>query len=196
MLDVAAPRADIRGHRQSVPPVRRLGGQLRSPPLQGQVGLYSQGPVDEKVAPLGLHSTKAHKHKYRAKRSNLRVLPLSLTLVACLTAGNATAGPHFTAFAGPTQRLFIDNINLTAQDFFAAYMSDAVEERRYAELYLLGVLDATEGIGWCDYRTFKTTTLGEALLSGFKALEPVGLKTRAAHVIADILARRFPCRSK
>ena len=126
-----------------------------------------------------------------------RMLLASLVLVAAsLSPGLSAAGPRFTSPAPATQRLFIDNINLTAEDFFAAYMSQAVEERRYAELYLLGVLDATEGIGWCDYRTFKTTTLGEEIFAGFKALEPARLKARAAHVIADILARRFSCRSK
>src|SRR2546427_1932773 len=40
--------------------------------------------------------------------------------------------------------------------FFSAYMSKEVPERRYAEMYLLGVLDATEGRAWCDYRHLKT----------------------------------------
>ena len=140
---------------------------------------------------------KDHMHRHRTTWQNMRALLASLALLAgCLPTSLPAAGPRFTAPAAPTQRLFIDNINLTAEDFFAAYMSQTVEERRYAELYLLGVLDATEGIGWCDYRTFKTTTLGEEIFSGFKALEPARLKARAAHVIADILARRFPCRSK
>ena len=127
----------------------------------------------------------------------MQMLLASLVLLAgSLYPGLSAAGPRFTSPAPPTQRLFIDNINLTAEDFFAAYMSQTVEERHYAELYLLGVLDATEGIGWCDYRTFKTTTLGEEIFAGFKALAPPGLKARAAHVIVDILARRFPCRNK
>lgn len=140
---------------------------------------------------------KSPMHKPRPPWPNLRTLLAALALLAaCLPPSLQAAGPRFTAPAAPTQRLFIDNINLTAEDFFTAYMSQTVEARRYAELYLLGVLDATEGIGWCDYRAFKTTTLGEEIFSGFKAMEPARLKARAAHVIADILARRFPCRSK
>lgn len=127
----------------------------------------------------------------------MRMRIASLVLLAgSLSPGLPAAGPRFTSPAPSTQRQFIDHTNLTAEDFFAAYMSQTVEERRYAELYLLGVLDATEGIGWCDYRTFKTTTLGEEIFAGFKALDPARLKARASHVIAEILARRFPCRSK
>lgn len=133
---------------------------------------------------------------HRAPRPKVRTPLAWLALVACLTANAATAGPRFTTPAAPTQRLFIDNINLTAEDFFAAYMSQTVEERRYAELYLPGVQDATEGSGWCDYRKFKTATLGEEIFTGFKALEPSRQKARAAHVILEVLARRFPCRSK
>jgi hypothetical protein len=136
-------------------------------------------------------------HKHRTPWPNLRTLLASLVLLAgSLSPGLPAAGPRFTSPVPPTQRLFFDHINLTAEDFFAAYMSQTVEERRDAELYLLGVLDATEGTGWCDYRTVKTTTLGEEVFSGFKALDPARLKARASHVIADILARRFSCRSK
>lgn len=41
-----------------------------------------------------------------------------------------------------------------------------------------------------------TTTLGEEIFSSFKALDPARLKARASHVIADLLARRLPCRSQ
>lgn len=140
---------------------------------------------------------KGPMHAHPRPWPNMRLLLASLVLLAgSLSPGLPAAGPRFTSPAPPTQRLFIDHVNLTAEDFFAAYMSQTVEERRYAELYLLGVLDATEGIGWCDYRTFKTTTLGEEIFSGFKALDPARLKARASRVIADILARRFPCRGK
>jgi len=33
-------------------------------------------------------------------------------------------------------------------------MSKDADERKNAELYLLGVMDVTEGRSWCDYLTF------------------------------------------
>jgi hypothetical protein len=104
--------------------------------------------------------------------------------------------PKFTVPPlAPTQRIFIDNINLTAREFFLAYMSKSVEERRYAELYLLGVLDSTEGTAWCSYRTF-ITAIDEDLYLGFKELENQKQDKRAAQVIAEILSKEFPCGGK
>jgi hypothetical protein len=120
------------------------------------------------------------------------LLALLIFVATCAAAAN----PRFTSPLPSTQRVFVDNINLTAEDFFSAYMSSAVEQRRYAELYLLGVLDATEGLAWCDYRRFKTVTVGEEIFSGFKALDPSKQKARAAHVIVGILSRQFPCQVK
>jgi hypothetical protein len=93
-----------------------------------------------------------------------------------------------------SQRLTIENNNLSADTFFTAYMSKNLMERRYAEMYLLGVLDATEGRVWCDYQHFKTITLAEVLHSGLSKLDLKQRESRAAHVISDILEREFPCK--
>lgn len=65
-------------------------------------------------------------------------------------------------------KLTVDSVNLRAEQFFKSYMSNDVRERENAELYLLGVMDATEGKSWCDYRTFKTITLRERILDDLK----------------------------
>ncbi|MCB4789978.1 hypothetical protein LGR64_27150 [Delftia sp. Lp-1] len=93
-----------------------------------------------------------------------------------------------------SQRLIIENNNLSADTFFTAYMSKNLMERRYAEMYLLGVLDATEGRVWCDYQHFKTITLAEVLHSGLSKLDLKQRESRAAHVISDILGKEFPCK--
>ena len=91
-----------------------------------------------------------------------------------------------------------DSVNLTAKRFFKSYMSDSADERKSAELYLLGVLDATEGKSWCDYRTFKIITLHEEIFTGFKKLNSRQLDERASKVIEDILKDALsefnPCR--
>jgi len=55
-------------------------------------------------------------------------------------------------------------------------------------LYLLGVLDATEGKGWCDYQTLKSGTLQEVVFSYFKKLSPERLQERASRLIEKALA--------
>jgi hypothetical protein len=46
---------------------------------------------------------------------------------------------NFTKPLPPNQSIVFENTNLTAKDFFNALMSSSIEERRYSELYLLGV---------------------------------------------------------
>jgi hypothetical protein len=93
-----------------------------------------------------------------------------------------------------SQSLVIENNNLSAEDFFSAFTSKNTEEKRYAQMYLLGVLDATEGISWCDYRLVKTISLEERVYEGLKKLDSNQLKKRASIVIASILKNRIPCK--
>jgi len=95
-----------------------------------------------------------------------------------------------------SQSLIIENNNLTAAEFFTAFMSKNMVERRYAEMYLLGVLDATEGIAWCDYHHVKTISLDEEVFEGMKKADSTQLGKRAAFVITDILKKRLSCKDK
>ena len=99
----------------------------------------------------------------------------------------------------PTQNLIIENTRITAGEFWESYTSENVEHRQRAELFLLGVLDATEGVSWCDYRTYKTGTIDEHLYSALKKLG-TSLKDqkdqRAAKVIGRVLSEGFPCGRK
>ena len=93
-------------------------------------------------------------------------------------------------------RITVDSVNLTAQHFFKSFMSDVPDERKNAELYLLGVMDVTEGKSWCDYRTFKTITLRERIFEEFKKLDSGQFNERASKVIENILSQRYPCGRK
>ena len=104
---------------------------------------------------------------------------------------------NFTKPLPPNQSITFENTNLKASDYFNALMSSSIEERRYAELYFLGVLDATEGSVWCDYKTYKTITIDERVFGNLKKLSKQEIEGRAATVIKNILSREFPCgRSK
>lgn len=96
----------------------------------------------------------------------------------------------------PTDKITVDTVNLSARQFFQSYMSIDANERKDAELYLLGVMDATEGTDWCDYRTFKTVTLRERIFEEFKTLDARHLDERASSVIESIFSRRYPCGRK
>lgn len=89
----------------------------------------------------------------------------------------------------------VDSVDLTVEAFFSALTSSAEEQRRDAMIFLLGVLDATEGRAWCDYRTLKTITLREQVFESLKKVAKQKAKERAATVIVDALAQSFPCRA-
>jgi len=125
-----------------------------------------------------------------------RIVAIALGCASVVGADADGSKQGLTQPLPPTQRLFIENTNLTVKAFFAAYMSESIGERRYAEMYLLGTLDATEGKSWCDYYAFKTTTLAEEVFSGLSALDASKQSERAAHAIEDILHNKFPCRGK
>lgn len=91
------------------------------------------------------------------------------------------------------QKITVDSVDLSARNFFDAYTSKSPEERKDAALYLLGVMDATEGRSWCNYTTFKSVTLRERIYLNFKKLESNKLNERASKVIEEILSQRYPC---
>ena len=114
-------------------------------------------------------------------------LLLSTALVAC---GSTHAAPR----VGHSTTLTEDAAALTARAFFADFGSMDAPRRRAAQLYLLGVLDATEGHAWCSYSQLKTVSLREHLYEHFRKLPPQRLDERAADVITEALTRSFPCK--
>ena len=127
-------------------------------------------------------------------RSSLKVILLVVVMVPMAHAVGNNSG--LIKSNNPTQSLMFENINYPAQSYFNALMGNSLEDRRYAEMYLLGVLDSTEGSIWCDYKTYKTITIDEMLFVEFKKLTRDDLNERASKVITNILRRKFPCRSK
>ncbi len=134
-------------------------------------------------------------HTQKPNRSELLhwLAPQLLALVLLLPV---LPSPLFAKQSLPTEKITVDSVNLSAQQFFKSYMSPDAVERQSAELYLLGVMDTTEGKGWCNYRTFKTITLRERIFEELKKLDENRLNQRASSVIAEILGRRYPCGAK
>ncbi|GKT16904.1 hypothetical protein AVHY2522_13350 [Acidovorax sp. SUPP2522] len=103
--------------------------------------------------------------------------------------------PRLSAPLPTTQNAMINNTQITTDDFRQAYVSPAPQVRQQAELYLTGVLDATEGRAWCGYPTLKTITIDERLFTELKKVEGPALQQRASKTLVAILSKQFPCRS-
>lgn len=89
-----------------------------------------------------------------------------------------------------------DSVNLSAKIFLKEFVSQDLAARKAARLYALGVMDASEGKSWCDYKTLKTVTLNEFIFEHMKTLSPAKLDRRASVVIEEALQKTFPCGAK
>lgn len=136
----------------------------------------------------------------KAIKSNLKSIPILLFIVLLFAAPSKSYAGESSGTSAmipeAVSQITVNSVNLKAKDFFQSYMSDSADERKNAELYLLGVMDATEGKSWCDYRTFKTITLRERIYEEFRNLSSHQLDERASKVIEHILSHRYPCESK
>lgn len=137
-------------------------------------------------APDGIDNMNWHSKGSRRLIFNFSpVVSLSILIVILAYAD--------TVVAAEKQKLMPDSVNLLTKDFYAAYSSKSAEERKHAELFLLGVMDATEGKSWCDYKTYKTTTIRQMVYISLKKQPDMQAVERAANVIERILSERFPC---
>ena len=89
-----------------------------------------------------------------------------------------------------------DSVNLSADLFLKEFVSQTPHNRSIARLYMLGVMDTTEGKSWCDYKTLSTAAVNEFVFEYMKKLKPDQLNRRAALVIEEALHNTFPCRTK
>jgi hypothetical protein len=85
-------------------------------------------------------------------------------------------------------------VDLSLKRFLASYRSKDATEQGAAHAFLLGVLDATEGTAWCDYRQYKSITLLEKIHSGLENLDAPHGDERAARVITGLLKTHWPCK--
>lgn len=126
-----------------------------------------------------------------------RLFPVfALSLIAAMPVHATERPSRLSQPLSPSQNVIIENTNITTGEFWDAYTSENVDQRRRAELFLLGVLDATEGTSWCDYRTFKTITIDETVFSQLKKTIDGIRQVRAAQAIGRVLSKNFPCGRK
>lgn len=95
-----------------------------------------------------------------------------------------------------TRAISKDSVNLSTERFYNSFISKDAGERNSANLYLLGVMDSTEGDLWCNYTTFKTTTLRAKIYEDLKKSDDKDNNTRASTVIKQILKNRYPCKGE
>lgn len=94
-----------------------------------------------------------------------------------------------------TTTIIPDSVNLSAADFLPEFISQSAERRAAARLYLLGVLDSTEGKTWCSYSQIKTVTINEFVFEYLQKQSAEKLKVRASALIEAALKHHLPCKN-
>lgn len=89
------------------------------------------------------------------------------------------------------------DMNLSAARFASAWLSKTNErERIKADMYMLGVVDASEGEAWCKGRPILPNTVHEFLYSRFAYLSEQEGKRRASEIITDGMGELSPCQHR
>lgn len=110
------------------------------------------------------------------------------SLFACLLCSCAVADQNQAA------AITEDRVNLTGAEFLPEFVNKSPERRTAARLYLLGVLDSSEGKTWCSYSQLKTVTINEFVFEYLKKQPAEKLKLRASNLIQEALHNSFPCK--
>ena len=93
------------------------------------------------------------------------------------------------------ERLLIDNLNISVSQFKAAYFGKNRTQRNLAEMYLIGVLDSSEGKVWCDYNNLLPHSVAELIYSGFKEYNwHFPSDERASVAILSVMSKFSPCK--
>ncbi len=102
-----------------------------------------------------------------------------------------------SVFPRDPQLLTGHNVKLTAERFFNAWNNKENErERIKADMYFLGVLDATDGKGWCSNNKILPGSAKEFVYSQLAKLKSEQRALSAAEVIVKTLAEYFPCHKR
>lgn len=94
------------------------------------------------------------------------------------------------------QRLIASNLSMTTESFFKAYMSADVEQRRLAEMYVVGVIDSSEGDSWCGFKIASPDAIQEQVYVALKRSFEISPKERASTAIISHLKKLLPCKDQ
>ena len=88
-----------------------------------------------------------------------------------------------------------NDVRMSGEKFIAAWLAkDNEQEQLKANMYLLGVMDATENKAWCGYSVALPGSLRESIYNYFKKLPQDRKKEAASALITEALSQDLPCK--
>src|SRR5690606_13583869 len=94
------------------------------------------------------------------------------------------------------QRLFSINTSFTVGALFQVYMDSDPDQRRLTEMYVLGVIDSSEGDAWCGYEIASPAAIQEQIYIGLQKAFADARNERAATAIKSHLSKILPCKEE
>ena len=85
---------------------------------------------------------------------------------------------------------------MTTEEFFKSYMSTNTQERRLAEMYVVGVVNGSEGVSWCGLRRISPDAIQEQVFIALKKSVETSPQERPSAAIVSHLKRTLPCKAK
>lgn len=95
---------------------------------------------------------------------------------------------------GEGQRMISQNLSMSTESLLKAYMHPEQEQRLLAEMYVVGVLDSTEGKSWCGFKIASASAIQEQVYIALKKAVVTSPKKRASIVIESHLMNLLPCK--
>jgi hypothetical protein len=116
-------------------------------------------------------------------------------LLICLISSTSFACDDSICLPGnEKQRLNALNYSLITGRIFNAYMSSDVNQRRLAEMYVVGVIDSSEGVSWCGFDIASPDAINEQVFESLKDSMKTNPQGRAANAIKSRLEELLPCK--
>jgi hypothetical protein len=117
-------------------------------------------------------------------------LVLCSAISVCLVTparGSALASDHFS------RAQLVTDLRGTPGVPKADQQPSVLYKQRYAQGYLAGVMDATEGVMWCRPAAIKPGELEELVWSALQERKETTSDAGAAKEVISVLRFRFPC---
>ena len=126
----------------------------------------------------------------------MKLLPATLFAAAAMTlSASAIAVDEGSNLLRDPNSLSRNDIQISGEKFLHAWLSKDNEQARLkANMYLMGVMEATEGREWCSYRRAKPGSLREAVYTFFEKLPQQRRGEPAAALIKEALMQELPCK--
>lgn len=123
----------------------------------------------------------------------LLLVALFATTAVTLTTNSLAADESSNLLRDPNT-LSRNDTQISGEKFLHAWLSkDNEKERLKANMYLMGVMDATESVVWCSYKVALPGSLRESIYSYFSKLTEEQKKKTAVSLIKEALAHDLPC---